>query len=177
MKYKIDERVGLLHDTGIVIVRAYNQGRYQVEDEHGFSHDYLESQLVPLKGELFPVEDEDVDFKESSEYMDQPHISKKAHRGEQDIWEVDLHIEVLVDSHRDMSNAEIMRKQLSVLQLFLNKVRRNKVRKAVIIHGVGEGVLKSEIRHILANMDDINYHDGDYATYGKGATAVELFYD
>lgn len=177
MKYKIGERVGLLHDTGFVIIRNFKDGRYAVEDEHGFSHYYIESHLVGLEGEIFPVDEEDIDHKVRSEKEDRVPISKKAVRGEDPIWEVDLHIEQLVDSHRDMTNAEIIRKQLSVLQLFLNKAQRNKVRKAAIIHGVGEGVLKSEILRILSNMDDIQYHDGDYATYGNGATAVVFFYD
>lgn len=177
MKYTIGEKVGLLHDTGFVTIIRFEQGKYVVEDEYGFEHAYLEAHLVSLHGEQFPVGEEDIEDKLRSDIINTPQISKKAVRGEETVWEIDLHIDNLVDSHRDMSNAEIMRRQLSALQLFLNKVRRNHIRKAVIIHGVGEGVLKSEIRRILGNMDDVRYHDGDYGTYGEGATAAEFYYD
>ena len=49
--------------------------------------------------------------------------------------------------------------------------------KLIIIHGVGEGVLKDEVRLFLSKKEGIEYFDADYREYGKGATAVELRYN
>ena len=44
------------------------------------------------------------------------------------------------------------------------------------IHGVGEGVLKSEVRIFLSGKEGLDYYDADFREYGKGATSVDLFY-
>jgi dsDNA-specific endonuclease/ATPase MutS2 len=43
-----------------------------------------------------------------------------------------------------------------------------------VIHGIGEGVLKNEIRTYLSQQDQIEVYDADFSAYGKGATAVEF---
>ena len=90
------------------------------------------------------------------------------------VWEVDLHIEELIDSHRGMSNTEIMLKQLGEFRSMFKKAKKQSVHKLIVIHGVGEGVLKSEIRSYLALQDQIEVYDADFSEYGKGATTVEF---
>ena len=101
---------------------------------------------------------------------------ESSHSGarDQELWELDLHIEVLVDSHAGMSNSEILERQMRELRVFYNSALQKRIRKLIIIHGVGEGVLKQEVRDFLAGKDGISYFDADFRTYGKGATAVEI---
>ena len=39
------------------------------------------------------------------------------------------------------------------------------------------GVLRDEVRMFLDKKENIDVYDADFREYGKGATAVELFYN
>jgi dsDNA-specific endonuclease/ATPase MutS2 len=43
-----------------------------------------------------------------------------------------------------------------------------------VIHGVGEGVLKNEVRTYLENQSGIEFYDSDFREYGKGATTIDF---
>ena len=75
-----------------------------------------------------------------------------------------------------MSNAEVLRHQMSVFKSFFRGASDKQVRKLVVIHGVGQGVLKGEIRDFLSQQDGVQFYDADFNEYGKGATTIELLY-
>jgi hypothetical protein len=52
------------------------------------------------------------------------------------------------------------------------KFHKNRIPKIVFIHGVGEGVLKSELDFMLGRYENIIFQDGNYQKYGLGATEV-----
>lgn len=85
--------------------------------------------------------------------------------------EIDLHIEELTDNYTGMSNAEIVIIQLRHFQQALDKAINEHYRSLTVIHGVGNGRLKQEVRSILDSMG-MRYHDGSYSKYGFGATEV-----
>ncbi|MCE3280464.1 MAG: hypothetical protein K0S44_2655 [Bacteroidetes bacterium] len=87
--------------------------------------------------------------------------------------EIDLHIEELIDNYGGMSNAEIVIIQLRHFQVALDKAISNHYRTLTVIHGVGNGRLKQEVRSILSKMN-LRFHDGSYAKYGFGATEVVI---
>ncbi|HET6225775.1 MAG TPA: DUF2027 domain-containing protein [Bacteroidia bacterium] len=89
--------------------------------------------------------------------------------------EIDLHIEELLDDYTNMSNAEIIQVQLNYFQNALDKAMNEHMRKLVVIHGVGNGRLKQEVRAILATYDNLRYFDGSYARYGFGATEIQFY--
>lgn len=88
--------------------------------------------------------------------------------------EIDLHIEELLDDYSNMSNAEIIRVQLSHFQNALDKAVNDHLKKLIVIHGVGNGRLKQEVRALL-DIQSFKYHDASYARYGFGATEI-VFY-
>ncbi|MEZ4722297.1 MAG: Smr/MutS family protein [Flavobacteriales bacterium] len=90
-------------------------------------------------------------------------------------YELDLHIHELLDRYEYMTNAQILDYQMSCCKRFLSEARQKKWKKVILIHGVGEGVLKSEIHHWLHSLDKIQFHDAPYRTYGYGATEVILY--
>ena len=49
-----------------------------------------------------------------------------------------------------------------------------RIPKIVFIHGVGEGVLKSEL-HYLFGRYPVRFYDASYKKYGLGATEVYVF--
>jgi hypothetical protein len=87
--------------------------------------------------------------------------------------EIDLHIEELIDNYGGMSNAEIIQVQLRHFQKALDKALNEHYRSLTVIHGVGNGRLKQEVRAILSSMK-LRFHDGSYSKYGFGATEVVI---
>lgn len=87
--------------------------------------------------------------------------------------EVDLHINELIDSSEGMSNSEILQVQLDRFHFVIEQNKKNKGKKIVFIHGVGNGVLKNEIRKQLERKyKGLNYQDASFREYGFGATMV-----
>jgi hypothetical protein len=87
--------------------------------------------------------------------------------------EIDLHIEALVAHKGKMSNSEILRLQLMHFESFMDKAARMNISNVFIIHGVGEGVLKSAIGEKLrARHDILKFHNHYHPKYGFGATEV-----
>lgn len=87
--------------------------------------------------------------------------------------EIDLHIEELIDHYGGMSNAEIIQVQLRHFQKALDKAINERYRTLTVIHGIGNGRLKQEVRNILKSMN-LRFHDGSYSKYGFGATEVVI---
>ena len=90
-----------------------------------------------------------------------------------DTVEVDLHIEELLDSHRGLSNFEIITVQLDKFRKELDDAILSKTRRIVFIHGVGAGKLKTELRMALdKEYKYLKYQDASFKEYGYGATLV-----
>lgn len=88
---------------------------------------------------------------------------------------VDLHIEALVDDYKRMNSMEILNVQLSYFRRILESALQNNIRRLIVIHGVGAGILKAEIRRELQEYDYIEVHDAPIAEYGVGATVARIF--
>ncbi len=86
-------------------------------------------------------------------------------------YEVDLHIEELLEDTAGMDNAEIIRHQLRHFEKCLDEAKRRPVKKFVAIHGVGKGRLRDEIRKLL-KAEDIEHYDAPLSKYGYGATEI-----
>ncbi len=86
--------------------------------------------------------------------------------------EFDLHIEKLVPNHRGMSNYDILTLQSETAKRHLDFAIRNRIPKIVLIHGVGEGILKAELDFLLGRYDNIDFREANYQKYGLGATEV-----
>ncbi len=89
--------------------------------------------------------------------------------------EIDLHIEELVDSYSNLTNSQILNIQLERFEKELDYCIQNGFKKLIVIHGVGNGKLKSEITTILKGTDNINFYDGSYKNYGYGATEIIIY--
>jgi hypothetical protein len=87
--------------------------------------------------------------------------------------EIDLHIEELIDNYKGMTNAEIIQVQLRHFQSALDRAINERYRTLTVIHGVGNGRLKEEVRSILKSMK-LRFHDGSYSKYGFGATEIVI---
>ena len=89
--------------------------------------------------------------------------------------EIDLHIEKLIPDHKGMSNAEIIKIQLSRFRQFLEKAITLGVPKIYAIHGKGKGILRDEIHILLLEYSEVLSFNNDYhVKYEFGATEIFL---
>ena len=182
MQFNIGQKVAFLREEGHGVVKSINKlGRYVIEDENGFDRVYLGSELAPVSQEEHTIDELDVSIiKEQSNVhrADSGREKKKTKKiRPEHNWEIDLHIEQLVVSHSDLTNADILSIQLSELRKHMDKARNHSVPKIIVIHGVGAGILRYEVRRYLDKIGGVYYYDADFLTYGKGATAVEIDYN
>lgn len=179
MRYSVGMKVVFLHQAGSGVVKEIlSNGRISVLDEDGFAHSYLSSQIAPVYNEEYPIEDGEAE----NIHLQDNCLNKRQHQNSSSdinkkkiVPEIDLHIEELTESHRGLSNHEILSQQMIAFRQFYTRSRANKTKKIIVIHGVGEGVLRYEIRSFLNKENGVEYYDANYQEYGQGATVIEIW--
>lgn len=92
------------------------------------------------------------------------------------VYELDLHIEKLVQPLRGLSSTEMLGIQLAEFQKQLDRAIAHRQANLTVIHGVGKGVLRQEIHEILRHLSEVKSFVNQYhARYGYGAT--EIFFE
>ncbi len=86
--------------------------------------------------------------------------------------EIDLHLEELVEYQTKLMPHEKLQLQINHFKRCLNEVKELKIRKLIFIHGVGQGVLKTELRKMLDEQTGIEYKNASFKEYGVGVTEV-----
>ena len=177
MRFKIGEKISFLNETGEGVVKSYvNEEIVIVLDETGFDRKILEKELVKIYNENIIISDEDELLNDSFEV---PNAGQTAPRGVNKLngfWEIDLHSHMIMDSEQGLSSTQILTRQLYEFKFFYRVAREKHIHKLIVIHGVGEGILKSEVRHFLEGKEGVEFYDADFREYGKGATAIHLHY-
>jgi len=92
-----------------------------------------------------------------------------------DTLEVDLHIGELPLHNSQYTPAGILALQMSRFHAAVEEAISKKLRRLVIIHGIGQGTLKMQIRKELQEKyPQYVYQDASFKEYGFGATLVHL---
>lgn len=172
--FKIGEKVGFLHEKGSAeIIQILGNQWVIIKDSEGFEQKRNTTDLIKIHGVDYQLNDISLpkDFTKITRKKITSEPTKK-----QTTWEIDLHIEHLLDSHRGLSNTEILLKQMHHFRSKFSNAKNQRIQKLIVIHGVGEGVLKNEIRTFLHRQEHIEFFDGSYLEYGKGATEIRFFY-
>ena len=149
-----------------------------VKDEHGMEYRFMASDLVKTGEEQSQLSKYvDINNKmlrqKSKEHNLKKKTSFKKFKNEV-VMEVDLHAEKLLKSTRGMDNFDILTLQLNTAKAKLQYCISKGIQKIVFIHGVGEGVLKTELNYLLNNYK-VDYYDASYQKYGLGATEVYIY--
>lgn len=89
--------------------------------------------------------------------------------------EIDLHLSNLVEDPSTISKTGILHLQLEHFENYMRQAFRLGVERVFIIHGIGEGKLRSAITKRLREMPEVISFKNEYhAKYGYGATEVKL---
>lgn len=162
------DKVSILDEQGIVsIVEVLTPNSCLIEDEFGFDRIIATKDLVKYEPEKFKKVVVNRLPKQENSFSRNKVSKKKKH-----IPVVDLHMENLVDRHNHMTNHEIVLFQLEHFSNKLDGFMRNRVKEFIVVHGIGKGKLKQEVRYILHGYTNIEYMDDHFNGYGVGATRV-----
>jgi DNA-nicking Smr family endonuclease len=176
MDFKIGDAVSAVHELITGKISLIEKESITILDTDGFSRKYKKSELSLKKSAQDYNLSDDVEEKEIERKLKSFHDVPKTLRK----FEIDLHIEELVDSHSGMTNHEILLKQMNVCKSFIQNAIEHRKARVVIIHGKGEGVLKAEIYSYLIklkNLHEMNleFHDASYSEYGMGGATEITF--
>lgn len=171
------DKVTVLDDAIDGIVLSVKANKVTIETTDGFD-------LTFDAKELIKVGTNDLNFnigsnlsqiiKEKEIPKPRSFIKEKKPKHEAGVPEFDLHIEKLVKSFKGMNNYDILSIQTETAQRHIEFAIKNRIPKIVFIHGVGEGVLKSELDFLLGRYDNVAFQDANYQKYGLGATEVYI---
>ncbi|WGH75577.1 DNA mismatch repair protein MutS [Tenacibaculum tangerinum] len=178
MCLEIGNKVAVIDaDIRGVVVKLIGDEVYVLDDE-GMEYCFTKKELVKVE----------VDQNDLSKYFDinNPMLKAKITSKEKKkstsfikdkkevVMEVDLHAEKLVKSTRGMDNYDILTLQINTAKHKLEYCISKRISKLVLIHGVGDGVLKTELQFLLNNYP-VKYYDASYQKYGQGATEVYIY--
>ena len=191
--FEVGDLVKFLNDVGTATVLRVEGNVVIVEDEDGFERSVERAELMdagdrdqdekkygnklPDVAQLLTQEvgerrmkELQRDFEVRYQHAQATSMSRRdAHM------EVDLHIHELVDDQRGLADGAKLAIQMAHFDRMMDIAKREKLRRIVFIHGVGQGVLRHQIRTALdQHHPDCNYREGDPRRYGSGATEVWL---
>jgi len=178
MCFEIGNKVAVLDADIRGVITRKEDDMFFVKDKDGMEYSFFTSELVKIH----------VDQNELSKYIDinNPLLKEKVKQVNKKkksifvkdknevVMEVDLHASKLVKSTRGMDNYDILSLQLEVAKHKVEYCISKSISKLVLIHGKGEGVLKTELNYLLNNYP-VKYYDASYQKYGQGATEVYIY--
>ncbi|SNR15231.1 Smr/MutS family protein [Tenacibaculum jejuense] len=179
MCLEIGNKVAVLDDVIKGVVVKINDDAVLVRTDDGMEMTFFSAELVKIDVEQNSISGyskNDNRFLRQKELADE-HKKKKTSfikSKNEVVMEVDLHIEKLVKSRKGMDNYDILSIQIETAKRKVEYCIQKKISKIVFIHGVGEGVLKSEL-HYLLNRYPVKFYDASYQKYGLGATEVYVY--
>lgn len=171
------QKVRVVDDTAYGRVLKVGPENVLVLTNHGFEVYYSYNEIVPEHGAkdmALSISTTQAREKIMTDKQTKVKNQKVIARGK--VPEIDLHIENLLDNWQKMSNYDILQYQMRYFRKRLDKLMEQRCPKIIVIHGKGEGVLRSEIRLELLKHSHIEYLDGSYLEYGVGATELRIHY-
>lgn len=171
------DKVTVLDDAIDGVVLSVKGDKVTIETTDGFDLTFETKELIKVGSNDLNfniVQDLNQIIKEKEIPKPRSFVKEKKSKHEAGIPEFDLHIEKLVKNFRGMNNYDILALQTETAQRHIEFAIRNRIPKIVFIHGVGEGVLKSELDFLFGRYENVAFQDANYQKYGLGATEVYI---
>jgi hypothetical protein len=191
----IGSQVKFLNDVGGgIVLEIFSDGTANVEGEDGFDMKYNLQELMLVSDSITEQEEEynnklpDLakiiaqDVNEERQKLIQKDFEVKyanvratnqERRGEHMV--IDLHIHELIEDQSGLKDRTKLDVQLNHFERMMRIAGEQRVRRVIFIHGVGQGVLRNQIRTRLDSYyPDCTVRDANPREYGAGATEVIL---
>lgn len=177
MRLEIGHKVAVLDDVLKGIVTNVKGDVISVQTSDGMIFNFSESELVKIgveQHELTKFSDINNNLLKEKIASNPPKKSVFKKEKKEIILEVDLHINKLIKSVKGLDNYDMLNLQMDTAKRKIEFAIQKRISKIIFIHGVGEGVLKTELQYLL-NKYPVKYYDASYKKYGLGATEVSIF--
>ena len=174
MRIEIGHKVAVLDDVLKGKVTNVKGDVISIETSDGMVFNFSKSELVIIEKEQHELTKfSDINNPLLNEKIAANPSKKSFFRKEKEevVLEVDLHIKQLTKSVKGLDNYDMLNMQLDTAKRKIEFALHERIPKIIFIHGVGEGVLKTEL-HYLLNKYPVKYYDASYKKYGLGATEV-----
>jgi dsDNA-specific endonuclease/ATPase MutS2 len=175
-KFEIGDKVSVLDDNITGYITGFKSNLIVV-DVNDFPMEYYAHELIKIENEptrFFTEKSIDEVLAEKADPKRKGVVKDKSSKKDQYSITYDLHIEKLVKDFSRMHNHDILTIQLDTARYHLEHAIRNRIPRIVLIHGVGEGVLKTELDFMLSRYKNVTFEDANYQKYGLGATQVYI---
>ncbi|HNK86472.1 MAG TPA: hypothetical protein PKL41_14800, partial [Flavobacteriales bacterium] len=178
-----DEVSFLDEEGGGTVLRMVDRGRVVVRTWDGFELEYPVKLVVKREvGSKYTLSDHHAKLVADNDRL-HDRIEKHKGRGASDrnggranqrvedpyTMEIDLHLHKLVEDESRLSDDAKLTFQLNYFERMLNSAIKLRKRRLVVIHGVGEGVLREEVRKVLQFYEGCRFHDA-----GRGVVERHL---
>jgi len=97
-------------------------------------------------------------------------------RGGPEIPEIDLHFEKIYGRAPEPGE-QVLSLQLSYLKKCLAKLKASGCKQVIVIHGLGQGILRDEVHALLRSYPDVRLEEADPVRFGTGAVKVVFLED
>ena len=180
MKFKIGDNVAVIDDVLKGIVSKISGKNIVVQSSDGFIFEFAPEELVVIGenqsdlSKFSDISNSHLIEKNDLSYKRKPLFKSDMKPEIQAPMEVDLHINQLVDSTRGMESIDILNLQLETAKRQLEFAINKRIPKIVFIHGLGAGVLKTELEYLFGRYE-AQYYPASYKKYGLGATEVYIY--
>ena len=176
---KKGDKVSVLDDAISGVVTAVNGNAITIMTPDGFELDFMKNELIVMDGSVSKKELAQMDVSSiiSEKQHQKPGKTVRIKPKERSLppMVVDLHINQLLPKTRGLDNYEMLTIQLDTAKRQLEFAISKRIQKVVFIHGVGEGVLRTELEYLFNRYENLKFYDADYQKYGRGATEVYIF--
>jgi hypothetical protein len=184
MNFEVGNKVKFVNENLEGVVKAILKNDVLlIEASDGFDHKVNPNQVLVIKNDnsvTYRVDNADIKSKITSPTAKKTfntvlakYTSSNKFQYEK-VLEIDLHLEELVEFPMRLDDWQRLHTQMQHVKKCMEAALNQRYRKLVFIHGVGQGVLKSEIRTYLLQFENIVVKDADYKEYGFGATEVVI---
>jgi len=176
MCFKIGKQVAVIEDTLKGTVVGVNNQIIYVEDVDGMVYQFHKNELILLEkrqDQFSEYKKMDGSFLKNERCAQESRSPIFRKHKKKMILEVDLHLNQLVENPKEIHTFEILSLQLKVAKRKIEFALEKRIPKIIFIHGMGAGILKSEL-HNLLRIYMLKFYDAPYKKYGLGATEVEI---
>ena len=165
--FYLGDKVIFIHskDYGVV-TKLFDNYKLFVEDSSGFNTLVKKTEIIKYVKDTNTV----LSFGEINFVKDR--VDKRVKKdlsSNNNVRIIDLHIENISDHYHLMENFEIVQLQLKKCEKALDDSLKSSTHKLIIVHGIGEGILKNEVHKILRS-----YNLRFFISTNGGSTEVML---
>lgn len=160
------------------VVGFKEDNRVIVETTDGFELTYYKKELILIAKDAPKIEfganiskvlaEKEIPKKPGS-------VLSKLSKKDPMVFEVDLHLEkIITGRNQNLTNFDKLNIQLEEAKRAMDFAISKRYNRVVLIHGVGDGVLKSELEYLLKRYENIVIQEASYGKYGLGAMEVYI---